>query len=73
MDMTFLKTIGDNLGIYLSKGITFLSNTAPSKIIGILMLATVGYFVLKLIEKGIKYAIIALVIFLIISLGYSLI
>ena len=70
--LNILKSSGDFISNNLIKLLNFFTQTTSSKILGIILFLMVGYIILKVITKGIKWAIILLVIYAIVSLGVSI-
>lgn len=68
-----LITIGDKVGSIMSWIINYLSSQTPAKIISLILLAGISFIAVKyIVAPALKWTLIILSLFLIISTGYSL-
>jgi hypothetical protein len=69
---SILTNVGDRVSGVFSEILTFLNNQTPVKIISIIILLAFGYFALSIAKPIVKWTIIVLIVFLVISTGYTL-
>lgn len=68
---TILTTVGEKVSQIASKAISYLTGQTASSIISIIVLLSLGYLALKIAQPVIKWTIILLIVFLVISTGYT--
>lgn len=69
---TFMSSVGDEMGLVISKIISILSGLPQSKVIGILLFSLTAFLAFKMMKEAIKWIVIILLLFLAVSLGVSI-